>query len=216
MAYSNFPARRILAFGDSNTYGFDPETQERYADGERWPQILGQLLGTGCTVIEEGLSGRTAVFDDPIREGLCGLQYITPCMLSHAPLDTVILMLGTNDVKERFGCGAALVARGIARLARKAMETDAWRGAPDVLVVCPAPIDPLYSERMFGDTMGAGCAQKSAALAGFLRSEARACGARFADAGTFDGVALHPLDGMHLTRAAHAALAQALVGFVKT
>lgn len=214
MSYENFPKRRILAFGDSNTYGYDPAAG-RYGDGERWPCVLQRLLGDGCTVLEEGLPGRTAVFDDPISEGLCGLDAIVPCMRTHEPLDTVLILLGTNDTKERFGCSAAMIAKGIARLAEKALHTPAWRGTPDVLVVCPAPIVPAYRTRMFRDEMGAGCDEKAAALAAALRPLALAAGARFADAAAFPGVCVHPLDGMHLTREAHAALAAGLAPLVR-
>ena len=210
MKFDNFPRRRILAFGDSNTYGYDPATDGRYGDAERWPRVLEAALGPGATVIEEGLPGRTAVFDDPITEGLCGLAAIDPCMLSHMPLDTVVIMLGTNDTKERFGCNATLIAQGIARLAKKARETPAWRGAPDVLVVCPAPVEPAYAQRMFHGAMGDGCAEKAAALAEQLAPLARGLGCRFLDAGRVPGVVCHPLDGMHLTREAHAALGRAV------
>ena len=106
MDYENITERRILVFGDSNTYGYDPERDGRYGETERYPCRIQALLGPGWTVIEEGLPGRTAVFDDPVTEGLCGLSYLTPCMMSHAPLDTLVVMLGTNDTKERFGCNA--------------------------------------------------------------------------------------------------------------
>jgi len=116
-------------------------------------------------VIEEGLPGRTAVFDDPVTEGLCGLSYLTPCMMSHAPLDTLVVMLGTNDTKERFGCNAYLIAQGIGRLLKKAADTDAWRDKPDILAVCPAPIVPAYESLVFRNALGGGCAEKAAALA---------------------------------------------------
>ena len=133
MDYENITERRILVFGDSNTYGYDPERDGRYGETERYPCRIQALLGPGWTVIEEGLPGRTAVFDDPVTEGLCGLSYLTPCMMSHAPLDTLVVMLGTNDTKERFGCNAYLIAQGIGRLLKKAADTDAWRDKPDIL-----------------------------------------------------------------------------------
>jgi lysophospholipase L1-like esterase len=215
MKLADFPKRRILAFGDSNTYGYDPATDGRYGDSQRWPRVLEALLGEEYTVIEEGLPGRTGVFDDPITEGLSGLAYITPCMMSHAPLDTVVIMLGTNDTKERFGCNAGLIARGLGRLIKKAQTTEAWRGKPDVLVVCPTPIVPAYDHLMFASAMGRGCAEKSVELGAALEPIALAAGARFIDAGTLPGVEVHPLDGMHLTCEAHTALAQGLAAQLK-
>lgn len=210
MSYENISERRVLVFGDSNTYGYDPARDGRYGETERYPRRLQALLGPGWAVVEEGLPGRTAVFDDPITEGMSGLAYITPCMMSHAPLDTVVIMLGTNDSKERFGCTSLLIAKGIVRLAKKAMATEAWRGRPDVLLVCPTPIVPAYRELKFRDDMGVGCDLRAAGLAAELAPLAKQAGARFLDAGRIPGVAVHPLDGMHLTCEAHAALAQAL------
>lgn len=210
MPYENLPRRRVLVFGDSNTFGFDTGTMGRFGDEERYPRRLQALLGDGWTVLEEGLPGRTAVFDDPITEGLNGLAVITPLMMSHAPLDTLVIMLGTNDSKERFGCNSYLIAAGILRLALKAVNTPAWRGTPDVLLVAPTPIVPSYVDGVFHDAMGEGCAARSAGLAAQLEPLARQAGLRFLDAGQVPGVVTHPLDGMHLTREAHAALAGAL------
>lgn len=211
MDFSANPERRILAFGDSNTYGYAPATDGRYGQDTRWPCRLQTLLGPDTVVIEEGLPGRTAVFDDPITEGLCGLDFITPLMASHAPLDTVIIMLGTNDAKARFGCTAPLLALGIVRLVKKALTSIGWRAAPDVLVVCPTPIVPEYTTRMFGATMGTGCDERTAALAAALEPLlAELPNVRFVDAGRIPGVETHPLDGVHLTAEAHLALAEAL------
>ena len=122
MNYENMTRRRVLCFGDSNTYGYDPARDGRYGDDERYPMVLQDLLGDGWSVVEEGLPGRTAVFDDPITEGMNGLRVITPILMSHAPLDTVTIMLGTNDSKERFGCNSYLISQGIVRLVKKALQ----------------------------------------------------------------------------------------------
>ena len=213
MNYENITERRVLCFGDSNTYGYDPERDGRYGETERYPRRLQTLLGEGWTVIEEGLPGRTAVFDDPITEGLSGIATVNPILMSHAPLDTVTVMLGTNDSKARFGCNAYLIARGILRLVKKILATECWRdnAHPDVLVIAPAPIEPAYAQRIFKDEMGPGCDVRSAALAGELAPLlAELPNVRFLDAGKISGVGCHPKDGMHLTREAHAALAAAL------
>lgn len=210
MDFQNIMERRILAFGDSNTYGYAPAWDGRYDETTRWPRALERRLGDGWRVIEEGLPGRTAVFQDPVAEGMCGLDYITPCMVSHAPLDTLILMLGTNDAKERYSCSSELVARGILRLAKKALVTDAWREKPDILVVCPFPVDPSYRRLPIYRTLGEGCDRKTAELAEALAPKVLAAGIRFLDAGQIPGMSVHPVDGTHLTAQAHLALADAL------
>lgn len=211
--YSNISERRVLCYGDSNTYGYNPVSGGRYGETERYPRRLQALLGDTWSVIEEGLPGRTSVFEDPITEGLNGLAIVTPILMSHAPLDTVIVMLGTNDSKARFGCSAYLISNGIKRLVKKVLHTDCWRDPdhPDVLVVAPAPIQPGYYDKMFGHEMGLGCDERSAAISGKLAPMlAEIPSVRFLDAATIPGVVCHEVDDMHLTREAHACLAEAL------
>ena len=91
--------KNILCFGDSNTYGYIPIERKRYAYEERWPGLLAAALGGEYHIIEEGLNGRTTAFTDYLEPDRNALEYIGPCILSHAPLDLVIIMLGTNDTK---------------------------------------------------------------------------------------------------------------------
>lgn len=94
-------------------------------------------------MIEEGLCGRTTVFPDPLEPGLDAISYLRPCLLSHTPVSLLILMLGTNDTKERFGLSAEEITRGMERLARQAMSEDCWGpGGPDLLIVAPPAIRP--------------------------------------------------------------------------
>ena len=94
--------RSILCFGDSNTYGESPEGLGRYPRDERWPGILQTALGAEYLVIEEGLNGRTTVWEDEVEGDKSGKKHLPVCLASHAPLDLVILMLGANDLKRRF------------------------------------------------------------------------------------------------------------------
>lgn len=65
--------KEILCFGDSNTYGLIPGTKNRYGRDTRWTGLIEQqLYGKGCRIIEEGLCGRTTVFEDELREGRKG------------------------------------------------------------------------------------------------------------------------------------------------
>lgn len=77
--------KTIVAFGDSNTHGYCSETGGRFSEEERWPCLLEKYLGEEYRVMEEGLSGRTTVFEDPLFEGLSGLSYIFPCLMTHEP-----------------------------------------------------------------------------------------------------------------------------------
>ena len=142
--------KHILCFGDSNTWGYCAQTGGRYEDDVRWTMQLSHRLGEDCLVIEEGLNGRTTVFEDPLNEGLCGLSMLTPILLSHAPLDLMVLMLGTNDCKQRFAATAFKIKDGLMRLVKKARQTQAWRAEPRILIVAPIVIDRrLYSVLAF-------------------------------------------------------------------
>ena len=204
---------RILCYGDSNTYGYDPVSGGRYPESVRYPAVLQTLLGGGWRVVGEGLPGRTSTFDYPAAEGMNGLHTLLPILLSHAPLDTLILMLGTNDFNDYFQAGPRLVASCIVRLVKKALSVECWRdpGNPDVLVVCPTPITGCYYNRYERDTTIAGCDARSAGLAAELEPMLMSLAhVRFLDAGKMAGVENSEFDGMHLTAAAHHALAEAL------
>lgn len=209
----------ILCYGDSNTYGYDPATTGRYPAGVRYPTVLQSLLGSGFCVVEEGLPGRTSTFDYPAAEGMNGLATLLPILLSHAPLDTLVLMLGTNDFNDYFQAGPRLVASCLVRLVKKALATECWRdpARPDVLVVCPAPITHRYYSRYRQDPTITGCDVRSAGLAAELAPLlAPLAPVRFLDAGRLPGVQPSELDGMHLTPASHRALAEALANDLRT
>ena len=99
--------KHIVCFGDSNTHGYCAMNDGRFDENERWTCLLQKELGEDYLILEEGLSGRTTCFNDPLFEGLSGLDYIYPCLMSHEPVDLLIIMLGTNDTKERFGASSA-------------------------------------------------------------------------------------------------------------
>ena len=108
--------RTVVCFGDSNTHGADPTGAGRMAREFRWPRVMARELDDGYEVIEEGLNGRTACWETPLEPGRNGLTYLVPCLLSHAPVDLVIIMLGTNDLKRIYGNTASEIACGAARL----------------------------------------------------------------------------------------------------
>ncbi|MBN8997541.1 MAG: SGNH/GDSL hydrolase family protein [Rhizobiales bacterium] len=202
--------RTVLCYGDSNTFGHAtvPRPDGRYGPEERWPGVLRAALGAGWYVIEEGLGGRTTVSDDPV-EGAerNGRTYLYPCLMSHKPLDMVIIMLGTNDLKHRFGKSAWDIAEGMAALATITRSAAAGRngGAPEVILVSPPPI--LRKLPGFEDLFE-GAYAKSQDMAKRYQAVADRLGIRFFDAGKVakSGKA----DGFHLDPEAHAALGRAL------
>ena len=186
--------RTILCYGDSNTWGFDPETGERFGEDTRWPGVLRRELGEGYRVIEEGLPGRTTVWADPIEgEHKDGRAYLRPCLESHRPLDLVTVMLGTNDLKARFGLSASDIAQGAASLAEMALRSGCGPGggAPAVLLVAPPPVGRLTEMA----EMFEGSEEKSLGFSEHYRRFAEGCGCEFLNAA--EVIVSSDVDGIH-------------------
>lgn len=128
--------KQILCFGDSNTYGLIPGTQGRYAWGSRWTSILDERLRTwGYRVSEEGLCGRTTIFNDVHRKGRRGTELLPVLLEAHNPIDIVVLMLGTNDCKTAFHATPEQIGEGIEALLDQIQAFD-----PNIQIVLVSPI----------------------------------------------------------------------------
>ncbi|MBS6396347.1 MAG: SGNH/GDSL hydrolase family protein [Clostridiales bacterium] len=207
--------KTIVCFGDSNTHGYNSANMGRFTEKERWTCLLGRLLGDDYLVREEGMSGRTTCFDDPLFEGLNGLSHLYPCMMTHEPLDLLILMLGTNDTKSRFSATPENIAKGMERLAAKAMASaEAWKNRPNVLIIAPPPIEEGYAFTNVAGEMGPGCVEKSRALAPLYEDVAKRLNCHFLDAGAIDGISMYPYDYMHLSPDSHRTLAKTLAELI--
>lgn len=204
--------KRIVCYGDSNTWGYDPQTQDRFDDKTRWTRVLAQTLGADYEVIEEGLNGRTTVWDDPIEGYKNGLTYLIPCLETHRPIDLVVLMLGTNDLKHRFSLTAFDIAQGAAVLVRAIQASQGGRnGAPPItLLMAPPPTTTLTG---FAD-MFEGAGPKSVKFAAQYEAVAQQLGCAFLNAGAI--IVSSPLDGIHFEASEHAKLGQAVAAKVKT
>lgn len=208
--------RNVLFFGDSNTYGFDPEsraagTGERFSADVRWCGVAARELGSGWHVIEEGLNGRTTVHEDPYRLTTClsGGALLPTLLKSHLPLDIVVIMLGTNDLKPVYSLGLADIARGMAVLA-EAVQEFPWPSCspcPQVLLVSPPPLTHAATRGLLAEFDAQGIVL-SERLADAYRQVAELEGCDFLDAGEVAHVG--SFDGVHLDAAGHHALGLAI------
>ena len=173
--------KHILCFGDSNTWGYDAATGGRFDDDTRWTMQLSKRLGEKYYIIEEGLSGRTTCFEDPLNEGLSGLSVLAPILQSHAPLDLMVLMLGTNDCKQRFAATPVNIKDALARLVKKARQLDVWRSVPHILIVAPIIMDGRLYSSPNAAGMGGGCVEKSRQLPSLFRDATRDLDCAFLD-----------------------------------
>jgi lysophospholipase L1-like esterase len=204
--------KTILCYGDSNTWGAVPGTGERFAPSVRWTGVLARELGAEYRVIEEGLNGRTTVWDDPVEGRMSGKDYLIPCLDSHRPLDLVVLMLGTNDLKLRFAVSAYDIALSVGVLVDVVQKsaTGPNSRAPQVLLIAPPVVGRLseYAE-MFGDR----ARDQSELFARYYRLIADQYHCHFLDAASV--VASSDLDGIHLDAAQHRKFGGAIAAQVR-
>ncbi|MGN6486400.1 MAG: SGNH/GDSL hydrolase family protein [Devosia sp.] len=216
MANGTAAPRSVLCYGDSNTWGAVPQPYRgaggRFGVTERWTRIMQAALGAGVNVIEEGLNGRTTCVDDPIEGELRnGERYLPVSLLTHMPIDLVIVLLGTIDLTARLGLPAGVFADGAGKLVDLVRRSNAGPGgaAPQVLLVAPAPLGKLtWLTEMFE-----GGSAKSHKLAEEYGRVAKSFGVPFFNAGSV--IASSDDDGIHLDAGAHKALGLALAGEVR-
>jgi len=206
--------KTILAYGDSLTFGTNAETQGRHAYEDRWPTVLEHGLGGKARVIAEGLGGRTTVFDDYSNVADRNGARVLPTLLeSHKPLDLVVIMLGTNDLKEYLSGSAFGAAMGVKRLV-EIVRSHPWGTykVPGVVIVSP----PLTVETQHADLkpMFAPRSNEAPLFAGYYARIARELGCGFFDAATV--AVATPLDGVHLDARNTRAIGEGLVPVVKT
>jgi lysophospholipase L1-like esterase len=189
----------ILCYGDSNTHGTMPfeelGVRRRHPRGSRWPDAMAAALGPRFEVIAEGLPGRTTVHDDPVEGGKrSGLDVLPAVLLSHEPVDLMIVMLGTNDLKPRFSVTAHEIARSVERLVIAARQL--MPGLP-VMVFAPVPVREAGSLALVFE----GAEARQVGLPAHLRDVATRQDCGFLDVGL--GVDVSPVDGVHWDAEAH-------------
>lgn len=202
---------RILCYGDSNTWGFVSGTDHlRYGINERWTRVLAELLGSEYEVIEEGLNSRTLTSNDlrPGKVGKNGYDYLIPCLDTHDPIDLVVLMLGTNELRKGYHNTAAEIGEMLEEyfvktiLNRKSKCRDTY---PKLLIIAPPPVneDANYCRE---EHLYEGASKKSEELDTIYEEIADKYNCYFLSTRELDtGV-----DGVHITKESHKRLAEAL------
>jgi len=214
--------KTILCYGDSNTWGFMPgpkspeiTANNRYPWGVRWTSRLQMALGHDYRIAENGVNGRTTMFDCPMAEYRNGLKDLAVGAQSQMPVDMIIIMLGTNDTKFFFGMNAYMIAKGMQRL------VEAIRGAgygpdgkdPKILLGSPSRLHPDMPKAWLGDEFGAIALETDAQLGECIGARAKELGVHFMDAGAY--ITADPADGIHMNAEGHALLAEKMEARVR-
>ena len=201
---------RILCIGDSNTWGYNPENGWRYE--HRWTKVLQKLMPEH-EIVEEGMNGRTLLSVDPFMKERCGIAGLKMLLMSHKPIDLVVVMLGTNELKTSFECSAEFVAKGIEEYIKVIGDKVMWDrfDVPRLLVVSPV----LIREELIvnGDVFG-GYDEKSVfesrRMAGAMEVVCNKYNVDFMNAADYAEASL--VDNLHMDEENHEKLAAALCG----
>jgi len=198
--------KNILCFGDSNTYGLKPDGLGRYDITVRYPGKLQTLLGSEYHIIEEGCPGRTTVFEDETRPYKKGLDYITPCLQSHSPIDYVVIMLGTNDCKVAFRATSEDIASGLSNIIERIKTVSG--NATGILIVSPIHLGENIGKSDYDTEFDNESIVVSKALAEEYGRLAKENNCDFLDASSVASASA--VDEEHLDEAGHNNLARAV------
>ena len=208
--------KRILCFGDSLTWGYDPDNRTRLPEDSRWPMVLQDCLGGDYKIIEEGQNGRTIATDDPAEGEKNGLKYIGPCLESQSPLDLVIIMLGSNDCKRKFAYSSMDIAGEMQIVLEKVIAYDHFRCKDGfkILLISPPYITEAIKESWLGDSFGYENARKlTMELAAWYKDLAKMYNCFYMDASTI--VTASDTDGCHLDAENQRKLGKAVAEYIK-
>ena len=200
--------KTVLCYGDSNTWGYDAKTGDRFPYEKRWTSILENILGENFKVIAEGLCARTTVLDDPYEgENKNGKRYISLILETHRPIDCIVIMLGTNDLKKKFNASAWDIAQGAGSLIDEIMKSGFFdQPAKKIILVSPPEVGKLTGtdfEKLFE-----GSEEKSKELGKYFQETALAKNCSFIDSAKH--IKPTPVDAIHLDEKAHAELGKVI------
>ena len=206
----------ILCFGDSNTWGYDPETQTRFSKKIRWTGVLQQLLGTSFNVIEEGLNGRTTNVNEKEEHdlGYCrpyrsAMDLLSILIETNSPLDLIIVMLGTNDLKTNFNQSPDMIAENTRLVCESIISNDYFQ-SKSIILVAPTHINE-NSPNLLESFVGTTSASKS--FANSYKKISDDLNLIFLDAS--ESVITNEIDGLHWDAMQHSDFANSLFNKIK-
>lgn len=210
--------KRVLCFGDSNTWGYIPGSGQRLEETERWTGVCQQFLGEDYIILEDGANGRSTNVDDPDAPCTNGKTALCFSLYAQRPLDLVVLMLGTNDLKTG---GAEAAAHGTEELLTILERADellgdkqpVFREGAKVLLVAPLPLHPAIKEK-FPESTVADKAEESERIAELYRKLAKERDAWFLNAGQY--AQRSAIDCVHMEVQSHKSLGTAIAEKIRS
>jgi lysophospholipase L1-like esterase len=203
-------AKTILCYGDSNTWGNVPRSDDRYSRNIRWPGALQASLGSDYEVISEGLCGRTLVVEDPAKPHRTGITHLRALIESADPVDIVVIMLGTNDVKSTYNLVPADIAGHLLQTVEYIRKLPDLEKIPKILIICPPPV--IVPETNDLDPRMVPGIEIFKILPELFREVASRHDCGFINAGEY--VSCSPIDGYHLDATSHVKLAELVKNWI--
>ena len=206
---------KVFCYGDSNTYGYNPVDCKRHPKDVRWTGMLQKLLGEDYEVIEQGCNGRTTVFPEPGAEWKSGLYGLKVCLNTYKPVELMIIMLGTNDLKEYYHASAEMIADGAETLVKeaKAFLMDKQGFEPKIILVSPIEIGADMEHSYFSNHFKADSIERSKQFPALYEAVAKRQGCYFVNAASVAEPSKE--DCLHMMPDSHKALAELLYEAVK-
>jgi len=207
----------ILCFGDSNTWGYDPECQTRFLKNKRWTGVLQHLLGDNFNIIEEGLNGRTTNINETKEHSLgyyrdfrSSMDLVSVLIETNSPIDLVVVMLGTNDLKNNFNQSVNDISSNM-RLVCEAIINNDYFNSKSIILVSPTHINESSSSLL---NSFIGTAEKSKSLAKPYKKIADDLDLFFVDASK--SVKTNQIDGLHWDAIQHSDFANSICLKIKS
>lgn len=204
--------KTILVFGDSNIWGYYPEIDRLPFDR----RVCGRLearLGSGYRIIEDGLPGRMARMEDPLTPNHSGFPHLETALEVNAPVDLLVLHLGTNEARDMLNMNGYAIAASLERLVNLAKNHPAGYSARRILIVAPHPLAPDVGDRFFGYIFSDPAYRATMDFGSAFQALAQRTGCDFLDCAPLH-FELNPIDGVHYSVNDIQKLADAIADFI--
>lgn len=213
--------KRILCYGDSNTWGYDPgaydfetEAFNRFPKDVRWTGVLAKCLEGKAEIIEEGFNGRTTGFEEPYLPGRSSMTHFPVAFYSHEPLDLIVMMLGTNDTKDLFCAQPAVIGYCLEKMIWDIRNTISVSLSQGCRILLIAPIDlTLMQNGKYLNGFSEKSSEKVRELPEIYRKIAERQGCAFLNGQ--DIVKPSPIDGIHMDASSHRIFGEAVAKKIK-
>lgn len=203
--------KKILCFGDSNTYGYTPATGVRLDECTRWTGRLSALLEKEYLILEEGMNNRNGFFKNPQSIKLCGVDYLPIYLQNHKDIDICILALGTNDAQFFYNLDKQTVQNGLQSLTNSLLDANS---ETKIIIIPPVKIQPNILNGIFSMQFDLSSVKRIEDTFEEYKNFAQTNGFYYLDLNEF--VKPSEADGLHYSVESHKIIAEKVAEFVRS